>query len=137
MKPAFLIFAAWLGAPAHAVTDDPVIPAPSVESFARALQDAVAKRDVARVASMVKYPLAVTSEGRRRRVGQTQFAAEFDRIFSDSVTQEVLAQDPTQLFQNDQGVMFGNGVVWASEFCNGQKRPNCSILIITVNRPTK
>ena len=137
MKPAFLIFAAWLGASAHAATDDPEIPAPTVESFARDLQDAVAKRDVARVASMVKYPLAVTSEGRRRRVGQTQFAAEFDRIFSDSVTQEVLAQDPTQLFQNDQGVMFGNGVVWASEFCNGQKRPNCSILIITVNRPTK
>ena len=137
MKPALLFLAALLSASAHAAADGPDIPTQAVESFARDLQHALAKRDVERVARMVRYPLAVTSEGRRRRMGQAQFVAEFDRIFSDSVTQEVLAQDPTRLFQNDQGVMFGNGVVWASEFCNGQKRPNCSVLIITVNRPTK
>ena len=137
MKHAPLVLAALLGACALAAADERDIPAQALESFTQALQDALAKRDVQRVASMVKYPLAVTSEGRRRRIGQAQFAAEFDRIFPESVAREVLAQDPKQFFQNEQGVMFGNGVVWASEFCNGQKRPNCVVLIITVNQPPK
>lgn len=45
------------------------------------------------------------------------------------------AQDPAQLFHNDQGVMFGNGAVWADEFCGRKQRPECPVLVTTVNRP--
>lgn len=137
MKKAWLhAMAAVLASGAMGAASAQDIPAESVEAFARAFQDALSRRDVPQLTRMMKFPLAVATEGGpRRRLGAREFAADFDKVFPEGVTREVLAQDPKQLLQNDQGVAFGNGVVWASEFCNGEKRPNCNLLVITVNRP--
>ena len=71
------------------------------------------------------------------RIGKARLRKDFDLVFQKSVVTEVLAQDPTQLFHNYQGVMFGNGAVWADEFCGEKKRPDCPVLVTTVNRPAK
>jgi hypothetical protein len=87
---------------------------------------------------MVSYPLRFNLEGGKfRRVGKAQLVKEFDQIFSPAVVKEVLAQDPGDLFQNYQDVMFGNGAVWANEFCEGRKRPDCPLRVITVNQLTR
>ena len=54
-----------------------------------------------------------------------------------TVVKAVLAQDPAALFQNDQGVMFGNGEVWAAEMCAHNGQPPCPLRVITVNRPAR
>jgi len=118
--------------------DEYDIPPQVVEKFAREFQDALAKRDVDRVASLVKFPLRVNTEGAKTlRIGKTRLAKDFDLVFPKAVVKEVLDQDPADLFHNYQGVMFGNGAVWADEFCGAKKRPDCPVLVTTVNRPAK
>lgn len=112
------------------------IPPQVVERFAREFQDALGQHDVPRVASLVKFPLRVRGTGPKpQRLSRKQLGLSFDQVFPKRVVDEVLAQDPTQLFHNYQGVMFGNGVVWANEFCGEKKRPDCPVLITTVNLP--
>ena len=114
------------------------IPPQVVLKFAREFQDALANRDVDRVATLVKFPLRVNTQGAiTLHIGKAQFVKEFDVIFTNAVKKQVLDQDPADLFQNYQGVMFGNGAVWADEFCVSTKRPSCSVLITTVNRQEK
>ena len=46
-------------------------------------------------------------------------------------------QDPAALFQNYQGVMFGNGEVWAAEVCPPKRQAPCPLRVITVNQPAR
>lgn len=107
----------------------------NVERFARTLQSALQRHDVPSVAALVAFPLRLRTEGgQARRVGRTELLRSFDRVFTPAVVKAVLAQDPAALFQNDQGVMFGNGEVWASEVCTGKGQAPCPLRVITVNR---
>lgn len=130
---SLLLFAAF-----GAKADEYDIPPTVVERFAREFQDALSKRDVQRVASMVRFPLRVNTEGGGSlRLRKGQLLKTFDQVFPEAVVKEVLAQDPMQLFHNYQGVMFGSGAVWAGEFCGRKQRPDCPVLVTTVNRPAK
>lgn len=112
------------------------IPPQEIEVFARQFQAALSQRDAQRVVTLVKFPLRVNVErSKPRRLSRAQLLQDFDAVFPQRVVDEVLTQDPTQLFHNYQGVMFGNGVVWADEFCGEKRRPDCPVLITTVNLP--
>jgi len=137
-KTPVLVFALALLAHAAAQADEFDIPPPVVEKFAREFQDALGKRDVDRVVSMVKFPLRVNAQGAKTlRLGKTQLVKDFDFVFSSAVVKQVLEQDPAALFQNCQGVMFGSGAVWADEFCGARKRPDCPVLVKAVNHAEK
>ena len=114
-------------------------PAPEqVERFARSLQSALQRHDAPGVAALVAFPLRVGSEGgRARRMGRTELLRSFDKVFTPTVVQAVLAQDPAALFQNYQGVMFGNGEVWAAEVCPPKRQAPCPLRVITVNQPAR
>jgi hypothetical protein len=108
-----------------------------VERFARGLQSALRDRDVPAVAALVDFPLQVNTEGgRSRRVGRAELHRSFDQVFTPPVLKAVLAQDPAALFQNHQGVMFGDGAVWAAEVCAEKPQPSCPLRLITVNQRT-
>ena len=114
------------------------IPPQEIEVFARQFQAALSQRDVQRVVTLVKFPLRVNVErSKPRRLSRTQLLQDFDKVFPKRVVDDVLAQDPTQLFHNYQGVMFGSGAVWADEFCGTKKRPDCPVLVTTVNLPDR
>ncbi|MBL8370971.1 MAG: hypothetical protein JNK28_06240 [Burkholderiaceae bacterium] len=137
-KTPVFVFALALLAHAAAQADEFDIPPPVVEKFAREFQDALGKHDVDRVVSLVKFPLRVNAQGAKTlRVGKTQLVKDFDLIFSSAVVKQVLDQNPADLFQNYQGVMFGNGAVWADEFCGARKRPDCPVLVKAVNHAEK
>lgn len=138
MKTIPLLFALFF-ASAHAEdVDEFQIPDQEIVPFAKAFRDALRRGDVPQVAEMISFPLKVNTEGgKSRKIGKPRFAGEFDRIFTESVIREVLGQDPATLFQNYQGVMFGNGAVWAAEFCGEKQRPDCPLRVIAVNRPAK
>lgn len=105
------------------------------EAFARRLQAALQQHDVPAVAALVAFPLRLNGPGRaRRQLGRAQFMREFDRVFTPAVVQQVLAQDPTNLFQRDQGVMFGLGEVWAAAVCAPRQRSGCPVRVYVVNR---
>lgn len=137
-KRLFLPWCFLLVLASGARADEYDIPPVVVERFARDFQDALSKRDAVRVASMVRFPLRVNTEGARPwRLQKAQLLKAFDQVFPVAVVKEVLAQDPAQLFHNYQGVMFGNGAVWANEFCGRKQRPECPVLVTTVNRPAQ
>ena len=124
---------------AHAAPANDLGPAPEqVERFARSLQSALQRHDAPGVAAMVAFPLRVGTEGgQARRVGRAELLRSFDAVFTPTVVKAVLAQDPAALLQNHQGVMFGNGEVWAAEVCQAQPKPPCPLRVITVNRPAR
>lgn len=142
MNPAHVLLALSLACgTSHATTPD-ARPAPpqAAETFARSLQSALQQQDVPRVMNMVAFPLRVHTEGgQRRRMGRAELLQSFDQVFTPAVVKAVLAQDPTALFQNQQGVMFGDGVVWAAETCPARPQPpsECPLRVITVNRPAR
>lgn len=106
-----------------------------VERFARSLQSALQRHDAPGVAALVAFPLRVGTEGNpARRVGRAELLRSFDQVFTPAVVKSVLAQDPATLFQNDQGVMFGDGEVWAAEVCADKSQRPCPLRVITVNR---
>jgi len=112
-------------------------PAPEqVERFARSLQSALQRHDERAVAALVAFPLRVgMGKGQARHVGRAELLRSLDGVFTPTVVQAVLAQDPAALFQNHQGVMFGNGEVWAAEVCPPKRQASCPLRVITVNRP--
>lgn len=137
--PLWLALAAGLAHATPAAQADGTGPAPEqVARFARSLQSALERHDAAGVAALVAFPLRVGSEGgQARRVGRAELLRSFDVVFTPTVVKAVLAQDPTALFQNDQGVMFGNGEVWAAEVCAPNGQAPCPLRVITVNRPAR
>lgn len=137
--PIFSLLLALACAAATAAEPDAAgLPPQTVETFARDFQSALRQKDVPRVAEMVAFPLLVNTEGRKgRRMSQATLIKSFDQVFTPGVVKDVLAQDPTQLFQNSQGVMFGDGAVWAAEVCPAKPQPRCPLRVITVNRPAR
>jgi hypothetical protein len=124
---------------AHAAPASDLGPSPAqVERFARGFQSALQRHDAPGVAALVAFPLRVGTEGGKARgVGRAELLRSFDKVFTPTVVQAVLSQDPAALFQNYQGVMFGNGEVWAAEVCQAHAQPPCPMRVITVNLPAR
>lgn len=135
-RPALALLLALPLLAAAAETDALDIPPQRIEAFARALQAALQQHDTAQVADVVAYPLRVNTTGKPpRQLGRAALLKQFDQVFVPAVVQQVLQQDPTALFQNYQGLMFGSGAVWAHAVCPSAWRPDCPLRIIAVNRP--
>jgi hypothetical protein len=110
-----------------------------VRSFGSALQSAVASNRPGAVASLVHFPLRVSyPNGLHRDVSRAQFVAGYRAIFDQGVQAAIMTEDLDHIFERDQGIMFGNGLVWASGSCI---RKDCSdrppLKVITVNLPSR
>ena len=96
--------------------------------FFRAFQRAVALGQRDQVLEMLHVPLRVGrgEEGILR--SRDRILADYDEVFDESFLQQLKAIDPRRVFCNWQGVMIGEGMVWA-EVYDGELK------IITINRP--
>jgi len=81
--------------------------------FVEQLQAAVSARDTAWIARHVALPLRVNQKGSVHWVkSESDFKAEYDRIFTDKVKAKIAAQPLDTLFKNYVGIMIGHGAVW-------------------------
>jgi len=82
------------------------------------LKQGVAAGDKAAVAALVVYPLEVTIDGRKRKIGNAaQFVDSWDRIVTPDIAQAIARQEYRDAFVNWQGLMVGDGQVWIGDVC--------------------
>ena len=98
-----------------------------------AIQKAVADDDKAAFAEWVSYPIKVTADGEEMSIGSPeQFVEHYDNILTDEIKAAITDQSWVDLFVNYQGIMFGNGQVWANGICRDDKCAAFDVKIITI-----
>ena len=99
------------------------------DAFLQRLKSAVRTDDRQTAAALVSYPLRVYSGSRQRRIFSTRtfLLVHFDVVFTRKVQQAILAQVPSCLFANSQGIMIGDGEVWFN------KTPEGTYAITSIN----
>lgn len=99
--------------------------------FYTELQRLLKAGDKEGLADLANYPLRVNgSKGKALIVkDKAAFLKSFGQIYSPAVVAAVLAVDPRNLFCNYQGVMLGDGILWADRTAKGHQG------IISVNVP--
>ena len=106
--------------------------APFRDVFDR-LQVAVAARDGAAVAALVRFPIEVTL-GRARVPVATpaEFVARYDQIVTPAIAAVIAQQAWDALFVNAQGVMLGDGQVWLAGECADKACTAMQVRITTI-----
>jgi hypothetical protein len=100
------------------------------------LQEAVEAEDRATVASLVRYPLNVTLDGRRIAITDEEtFVSRYDEIVTPAVAEVVISQEYADLFVNADGVMLGDGEVWLNAYCTDRSCAVTYWLIRAINVP--
>ena len=100
------------------VIDDVLGDHTQYETVIRQLQQAVAAKDAATVASLVDYPFTTVRDGAPIRMADADaFVREYDRIVTPEIATAITAQKYSQLMVNYKGVMFGNGQAWVNGIC--------------------
>jgi len=90
--------------------------AAAVEKFFHNLQEAMARGDRVRIASMVSYPITVMIAGRKVRLrNRAEFLRRYNVAINLRVKQAVAGQNVENLFVNYQGVMIGDGEIWFNQ----------------------
>jgi hypothetical protein len=103
---------------------------PKARAFLSALVASVKAGDKAKIAAMVRYPLAVkTDKGQWAVRSSFEFVNTYDQLLTPVIKRAIEKQVPECLFANWQGVMIGDGEVWFEEQQDG------SMKIKTVNYP--
>jgi hypothetical protein len=97
------------------------------------LQAAVAKHDVATVASLVNYPIKVNPGNKPFVVkNEKAFIKDYDRIITQDIQAAIFKQKYENLFVNSQGAMIGDGEVWITGFCRDKSCRQSDIKIGTI-----
>lgn len=98
-----------------------------------AIRKAVADDDKAAFAEWVSYPIKVTADGEEMSIGSPeQFVEHYDNIVTDEIKTAITDQSWADLFVNYQGIMFGNGQVWANGICKDDQCATFDVRIITL-----
>jgi hypothetical protein len=103
---------------------------PARERFVRELQQALRGNDKTWLADHVRYPLRYYGRKDSLIRDRSAFMRRYSSIFSDRLKSIVLAQDPSSLFENWQGIMIGNGQIWIR---GSADHPHERFRIITIN----
>ena len=109
-----------------------------IADFAREVQDALAQHDTRRLARLSQWPLRVNvAPGKVRLVARSALRREYGRVFSPALIARVRAQDAETLFEKADGVMFGDGELWAHGVCEDRACRRARLLLFAVNPPSK
>ncbi|NDV13699.1 hypothetical protein [Crenobacter caeni] len=107
-----------------------------IAAFAREVQGALERHDTRRLAHLSQWPLRVNvAPGKVRLVGRSALPREFGRVFSPALIAKVRAQEADTLFENADGVMFGDGELWAHGVCEDRVCRRARLLLFAVNPP--
>ncbi|HEX6771332.1 MAG TPA: hypothetical protein VF126_04850 [Acidobacteriaceae bacterium] len=84
---------------------------PAAIAFLTKFQGALKSNDPDAVASLVHYPLLVTTGG-KRRISRTQLLADFDHIFTPTLRVAILSATRDDVWGNVHGFMVARGAIW-------------------------
>ena len=102
------------------------------------LKQGVASGDKAAVAALVNYPLEVTIEGKKRKIGKaSEFVDAWDGMFTADVVQAVAKQEYRDVFVNWQGLMVGDGQVWINGICKDKECKKVDVGVTAVQQVTQ
>lgn len=74
---------------------------------------AVKAGDRATVAAQLRYPAAISIDGKRRRLqAPKDLLAVYDKVFTPKFVEAILDSTPRYMFVRDEGAMLGSGWVW-------------------------
>ena len=91
--------------------------------FFRDVQDAIRRNDAQAIAALIAYPLHNGEDF--LAYSRDDFVAAYDHIITPHVREVVLTQTWTGLFANVDGIMFGDGEVWATAVCPAHPHGGC------------
>jgi hypothetical protein len=98
--------------------------------FFRTVQELVAKDDKEKLADYVLYPMNVFTPDKKEQIKDRKaFIANYDRIFTKSIKENLQNQKIEDLFANWQGVSTEGGLLWFGV------REGGLVGIMTVNQP--
>lgn len=81
-------------------------------------QKAAAAKDAAGVAALVAYPFEATIDSKKTKIKDAAgFVAQYDKIVAAPIAETIVRQKYSELFVNQQGVMFGSGEAWINGIC--------------------
>jgi hypothetical protein len=105
---------------------------PPKQAFVAALQDAIRANDKTWLAGHMRYPVRYYGKRAILIRGKAQFVGHYRSIIGAKLRHAVLAQDPTDVFENWQGLMVGEGSfnIWVRNDADG---PDLRYEIITIN----
>lgn len=84
-----------------------------VNRNAQAFWKAVNAGDRKTAASLVRFPIDVQIDGRRKRLGgAADLLAVYDKVFTPAFRADIAEGLPRNMFVRDQGAMLGSGQVW-------------------------
>ncbi|GMU10369.1 hypothetical protein [Corallococcus caeni] len=107
-------------------------PAKYAQAFA-AFQRAVAARDAKAVAALVAYPFTANIGGRKVRLPDAaSFVRHYDAIVTPVIANVITRQRYTDVFVNDQGVMFGQGEAWLHGICRDAACEEVDVRVIAI-----
>lgn len=104
-------------------------------AFFDTLQNAVAKKDKAKIASLIDYPITVYVDKRKTDIKKpSEFIRVYDKVFDKKLSVLILNKKYSDLFVKDTGVMVGDtGELWYSGICTEKDCSKFIIRIIAIN----
>jgi hypothetical protein len=98
------------------------------------IQEALGKHDVAGIAGYIAYGEPLKVNGADVVIAdEADLTARFDEIFNAKVVDAVAAQTYETLFVNQDGISFGDGVLWINGVCDDAACAFPFVTIIAVN----
>ncbi|GGE29739.1 hypothetical protein GCM10007276_03700 [Agaricicola taiwanensis] len=97
------------------------------------LQDAVRKGDRTAVASLVRFPINVRIDGRRRMIADPAgFAANYERIVTPEIAAAITSQRWEDVHVSQRGIMLGRGEVWLNGICHDTMCRTFDARVVTI-----
>jgi hypothetical protein len=112
LKTLLAVVALWLTAIGWASAAGSDVPQKQI--FVTRLQQAVRTNDKAWMAAHTRYPLRSFGSRQVSIRSKSSFIKNYSALIGGKVRAAVLAQDPTEVFENWQGLMIGDGLhnIW-------------------------
>ena len=99
----------------------------AVELFMKKTKESIIKKQKDWLSQNIKYPISVTVFNKRIKIkNQKEFLAKYAAIFSEKFFNEIKKSCSCDIFSNDEGAMFADGLIWVNEF-------NGHLKITTIN----
>ncbi len=98
------------------------------------IQDALGAEDIAALAVLAEYPLAIAANGEVYDIIDTEdFVTYFDTIVLPGTYEAILAQDYADLIVTGDGVGFADGALWVTNICTDDNCAETYWAIIAIN----
>ncbi|WP_067142608.1 hypothetical protein [Oceanivirga salmonicida] len=104
-----------------------------VENFVKDMKNSILNNDRIWISKHICYPIKVNLNGNKKVINNKKTLLKYyDEIITDKFKEKIYKYYTTNLFNNWQGVMFGQGEIWINNTKNSNKK-KYDYCIIAIN----